>query len=75
MFALLRVLVVPLIGLVVFAIIRTVIRSMQQSRQDALDTTMPYCQKCESNRHVVVNAGQSLDVGSRWYCTHCREGF
>jgi transposase-like protein len=53
--------------------IRSIMRSMKQSQQEVLD--MPYCQKCESNRHVVVNAGQSPDEAERWYCTHCREGF
>ena len=75
MFTLLRILAVTLIGLVVYAFIRSVMRSMRQNRQDALDTTMPYCQKCESNRNVVVNAGQSTDEAERWYCTHCHEGF
>jgi len=73
MFGLIRVLIVPVIATVIFMFIRSVMRSMLQSRQDTLE--MPYCQKCESNRHVVVNAGQSLDENERWYCTHCREGF
>ena len=75
MIALLRILIVPVIGMIVFAIIRSVIRSMQQSKQGYQDMVMPYCQKCESNRHVVVNAGQTPDEHQRWYCTHCREGF
>jgi transposase-like protein len=73
MFGLIRVLVVPVIATVIFMFIRSIMRSMKQSQQEALD--MPYCQKCESNRHVVVNAGQSPDEAERWYCTHCREGF
>jgi transposase-like protein len=73
MFGLIRVLVVPVIATVCFMFIRSIMRSMKQSQQEVLD--MPYCQKCESNRHVVVNAGQSPDENERWYCTHCREGF
>ncbi len=72
MIALIRILIVPVIAMAVFAIIRSVIRSMQQSNRDM---TMPYCQKCESNRNVVVNAGQTPDETERWYCTHCHEGF
>ena len=75
MFGLIRVLIVPVIATVIFMFIRSVMRSMKQSQQDSIDITMPYCQKCESNRHVVVNAGQSPDENERWYCTHCREGF
>ena len=75
MIALVRLLVVPVIATVIFMFIRSFMRSMQQSKQDSLEMTMPYCQKCESNRHVVVNAGQSPDESERWYCTHCREGF
>ena len=73
MFGLIRVLVVPVIATVIFMFIRSIMRSMKQRQQEVLD--MPYCQKCESNRHVVVNAGQSPDQAERWYCTHCREGF
>ena len=73
MFILIRYLLILVVGLVVYSIYRSIKRSMQQGRQDELD--MPYCQKCESNRHVVVNAGQSPDEAERWYCTHCREGF
>lgn len=75
MFSLIRILIVPVIGMIVFAIIRSVIRSMQQSKQGYQDMVMPYCQKCESNRNVVVNAGQTPDEDQRWYCTRCREGF
>lgn len=71
--ALIRLLIVPVIATVIYMFIRSVMRSMQQSKQDTLE--MPYCQKCESNRHVVVNAGHSPDEQERWYCTHCREGF
>ncbi len=73
MFILIRYLLILVVGLVAYSIYRSIKKSMQQVKQDELD--MPYCQKCESNRNVVVNAGQSPDVGSRWYCTHCREGF
>jgi len=73
MFGLIRVLIVPVIATVILMFIRSVMRSMKQSQHEVLD--MPYCQKCESNRHVVVNAGHSTDQNERWYCTHCREGF
>ncbi|SVC62620.1 uncharacterized protein METZ01_LOCUS315474 [marine metagenome] len=75
MIALIRILIVPVIAMVVFAIIRSVIRSMQQRNQGNRDMVMPYCQKCESNRNVVVNVGQTPDEAERWYCTHCHEGF
>ncbi len=75
MIALIRILIVPVIAMVVFAIIRSVIRSMQQRNQGNRDMVMPYCQKCESNRNVVVNVGQTSDEAERWYCTHCHEGF
>ena len=73
MFILIRYLLILVIGLVVYSIYRSIKKSMRQGNQEVLD--MPYCQKCESNRHVVVNAGQSPDENERWYCTHCREGF
>ena len=50
-------------------------RSLQQGSRNRPETTMPYCQKCESNRNVVVNSGQAEDQSLRWYCTRCREGF
>jgi len=75
MFGFIRILVVPVIATVIYMFIRSVMRSMKQSQQDSLNMAMPYCQKCESNRNVVVNAGQSPDEKERWYCTHCREGF
>ncbi|MEE2656137.1 MAG: hypothetical protein VYB71_00920 [Chloroflexota bacterium] len=75
MIALIKILIVPVIAMVVLAIIRSVIRSMQQNNQANQDMTMPYCQKCESNRNVVVNAGQTPDRAERWYCTRCHEGF
>ncbi len=75
MFGLIRVLIVPVIATVIFMFIRSVMRSMKQGNQGEPTLEMPYCQKCESNRHVVVNAGHSHDQNERWYCTHCREGF
>ena len=71
---LIRYLLITLAGLVIYAFVRSVRRAMQQGRQGEPELSMPYCQKCESNRHVVVNAGHAAEE-SRWYCTHCREGF
>ena len=75
MAGLIRFLLVSLVGVVLYAFVRSIRRSMQKGRPGEPELSMPYCQKCESNRNVVVNAGHSLDRDSRWYCTHCREGF
>lgn len=72
---LIRYLLMLLAGLVIYAFVRSIRRAMQGSKQGEPELDMPYCQKCESNRNVVVNAGHSPDRDSRWYCTHCREGF
>ena len=39
---------------------------------------MPYCPKCESNRHVMPNTGQNPSYPRDkvpWYCDGCLEGF
>lgn len=71
----LRLGILILVVLVVYLLVRMFVRSMQQSSRHGPEVTMPYCQKCESNRNVVVNAGQAQDQGLRWWCTRCREGF
>ena len=60
---------------VIYLLVRAFMRSMQKGSRPHPEVTMPYCQKCESNRNVVVNAGHVEDHNLRWYCTRCREGF
>ena len=71
----LRLGILILVALAVYLLVRMVMRSMQQGSRRQPEVTMPYCQKCESNRNVVVNAGHVADHNLRWYCTRCREGF
>ncbi len=71
----LRLGILILVALAVYLLVRMVMRSMQQGSRRGPEVTMPYCQKCESNRNVVVNAGHVEDHNLRWYCTRCREGF
>ena len=71
----LRLGILILVGLVVYLLVRMVVRSMQQGSRRQPEVTMPYCQKCESNRNVVVNSGEAEDQAMRWYCTRCKEGF
>ena len=71
----LRLGILILVVLAVYLLARMFVRSMQQGGQRRPEVIMPYCQKCESNRNVVVNAGHVDDHNLRWYCTRCREGF
>lgn len=39
---------------------------------------MPYCPKCESNRHVIPNTGNNPSYPRdkvSWFCEGCQEGF
>ena len=71
----LRLGILILVVLAVYLLARMFVRSMQQGGRRRPEVIMPYCQKCESNRNVVVNAGHVDDHNLRWYCTRCREGF
>ena len=75
MAGLLRYLIIAAVVFAVYWVVRTVMRQMQQGPRRQPEVTMPYCQKCESNRNVVVNSGQAEDHNLRWWCTRCREGF
>ena len=71
----LRLGILILVVLAVYLLVRMAVRSMQQSGRNRPEVIMPYCQKCESNRNVVVNSGQAGDDRLRWWCTRCHEGF
>ena len=75
MAGLLRYLIIAAVVFAVYWLVRMLVRSMQQGGRRRPEVIMPYCQKCESNRNVVVNAGHVDDHNLRWYCTRCREGF
>ena len=70
-----RLALLAIVVFVAYLLVRAFMRSMQKSSGRQPETTMPYCQKCESNRNVVVNAGHVENHNLRWYCTRCREGF
>ena len=75
MAGLLRYLIIAAVVFAVYWLVRMLVRQMQQGGRRQPEVTMPYCQKCESNRNVVVNSGQAEDHHLRWWCTRCREGF
>ena len=70
-----RLVLLAIVVYVIYLLVRVFMRSMQKGSSQRPEVTMPYCQKCESNRSVVVNAGHVEDHNMRWYCTRCREGF
>ena len=72
---LLRVLIITAVVFLGYLLVRMLLKSMQQSGRRRPEVIMPYCQKCESNRNVVVNSGQAEDYHLRWWCTRCKEGF
>ena len=69
-----RVVGILVLGLLLYGVWKIFIRPLVSRNLRMPDTIMPYCSKCESNRHVVANAGNSGD-GFRWHCAHCNEGF
>ena len=75
MAGLIRYLIIAAVVFAVWWVVRMVVRSMQQGGRRGPEVIMPYCQKCESNRNVVVNSGQAEDYHLRWWCTRCKEGF
>ena len=71
----LRIGILILAVLIAYLLARMFLRSMQRRARRGPEPIMPYCQKCESNRNVVVNSGQAEDHALRWWCTRCKEGF
>ena len=63
-----------LAALLAYGLWRMVLRPVVFKDPKSPGTIMPYCGKCENNRHVVANAGE-LNDGLRWYCTQCEESF
>lgn len=70
-----RLIIFAMVVFAVYLLVRWFMKSMQQGGQRRPEVIMPYCQKCESNRNVVVNSGQTEDYNLRWWCTRCKEGF
>jgi transposase-like protein len=67
-----------LVGVIVLAVylVRRQVLQAQKGRGQML--IMPYCPKCESNRHVAANSGTDPRYPqgrSSWYCQDCKEGF
>ena len=69
-----RLLGVLLLILATFAIFRYRRSSLGRLPRVSTERQMPYCLKCESNRQVVINAGEEVPPEDyQWFCRKCRE--